>query len=103
VHCRVSLGFGQHARGVIVCGAWCQRLVVSPALGSHTEVAQDVYKLSMLLDEMERRELVGPQPLAYFCLLDNRAGHQYNRQWLTKRLTTVAAHEGVKILYWPPA
>lgn len=68
---------------------------------SHTEVAQDVYKLSMLLDEMDLRRLDGARPLAYFCLLDNREGRRYNREWLSKRLAGVGAHEDVKILYWP--
>ena len=70
---------------------------------AHREVAQDVYKLSMLLDEMDKRTLAGPRPLAYFCLLDNREGHSYNRDLLTRRLKTVEAHPDVKIAYWPPS
>lgn len=100
---RGGLGDGLHT---LVDVAIISELKVAATQGeglSHTEVAQDVYKLSMLLDEMERRDLVGPRPLAYFCLLDNRVGHRYNREWLTKRLSSVAAHEGVKILFWPAA
>lgn len=68
---------------------------------SHTEVAQDIYKLSMLLDELTLREgeVPGPVPLAYMCILDNHPKRAYNRAWLARRLERDPKHPGVRILY----
>ena len=46
----------------------------------HTEVCRDVWKLSMLLDEAERRDV--ERPLAYVCILDNNARRRYNLDYL---------------------
>jgi hypothetical protein len=66
----------------------------------HREVAQDVYKLSLLLEETEKRGI--RSPLAYLGILDNNPSKRYRREGLDRRLAAVAHHHGVKIL-WHPA
>ena len=65
----------------------------------HREVAQDVYKLSLLLEEASRRGV--EPPLAYVCILDNNARKRYRRDGLEKRLAAVPQHEAVQILWFP--
>ena len=64
----------------------------------HREVAQDVYKLSLLLEEAERRSI--ELPLAYVGILDNNARRKYRREGLEKRLRSVAHHPGVQLLWF---
>ena len=66
----------------------------------HREVAQDVYKLSLLLEEASRRGI--ELPLAYVGILDNNAKKRYRRDGLQRRLANAPHHEGVKILWFPP-
>ena len=70
---------------------------------SQSEVAQDVYKLSMLLHEHLRRTAgeSAPVPLAYLCILDNHPGHRFNRPLLEKRLASYEELAKVEILYEP--
>lgn len=67
----------------------------------HREVAQDVYKLSLLLEEAGRRGI--ELPLAYVGILDNNARKRYRRDGLERRLATVPHHEAVQILWFRPA
>ena len=62
----------------------------------HREVAQDVYKLSMLLEQAELRGI--QPPLAYLGILDNNAGRGYRRPGLDKRLEAIPHHADVRIL-----
>ena len=65
----------------------------------HKEVAQDMYKLSMLLEQAERRGL--QPPLAYFGILDNNVGRGYRRAGLDKRFEAIPHHPDVRILMFP--
>ena len=65
----------------------------------HRQVAQDVYKLSMLLEQAERRGI--QPPLAYLGILDNNAGRSYSRPGLDKRLEAIPHHPDVRILMFP--
>jgi hypothetical protein len=63
----------------------------------HTEVARDAYKLSMLLDELERsgaEEL----PQAYLCILDNHPRKTYPRASLEAHFTRLAPDPRVTVL-----
>ena len=64
---------------------------------SHTEVARDVWKLSMLVTEADRHGL--PPPLAYVCILDNHPKRVYNLAWLQQRLTNDPVDERVQVLF----
>lgn len=46
----------------------------------HTEVCKDFWKLSMLLEEADRRGI--EPPLAYVCILDNHPRKRYNFEHL---------------------
>lgn len=65
---------------------------------SHTEVARDAYKLSMLLDELERSVPGRPLPLAYLCVLDNHPRKLYNRAALEAHFERVPRHPSVRVL-----
>lgn len=64
----------------------------------HTEVARDVYKLSMLLAEFEAAHPGSPLPLAYVCVLDNHPRRAYDWAHLRRRLEDVPADPRVRIL-----
>ncbi|EYR62092.1 hypothetical protein N866_11980 [Actinotalea ferrariae CF5-4] len=64
----------------------------------HTEVARDIYKMSMLLDEFERQHPGAPMPLAYVCILDNHPRRAYDWAHLQRRLTDVPPDPRVRIL-----
>ena len=65
----------------------------------HQEVAQDVYKLSMLLDELADLDQPDTElPLAYLCILDNHPTKVYNRDHLDQRLAKLPPHPNVRIL-----
>lgn len=64
----------------------------------HQEVAQDVYKLSMLLDEFATAYPDHALPHAYLGILDNHPTKTYDRSYLEKRLADLAPHPNVKIL-----
>lgn len=63
----------------------------------HREVAQDVYKLSLLLEECERRRIA--QPIAFLGILDNNRTKKYRWEGLQRRLSSVEHHPGVQILW----
>ena len=65
----------------------------------HRQVAQDVYKLSMLLEQAELRGI--QPPLAYLGILDNNVGRNYRRPGLDKRLDAIPHHPAVRILMFP--
>jgi hypothetical protein len=65
----------------------------------HRQVAQDVYKLSMLIEQAEKREL--QPPLAYLGILNNNADHSYSRAGLEKRFEAIPHHPAVQILLFP--
>lgn len=64
----------------------------------HTEVCRDHWKLAMLMDEAERRDI--ELPLAYVCVLDNNPAHTYSFDWLESRLAKDPAGEHVRLLRW---
>ena len=64
----------------------------------HTEVARDVYKLSMLLAEFELAHPGAPLPLAYVCVLDNHPRRAYDWAHLRRRLEEVPGDPRVRIL-----
>ena len=91
---------GMHTLGDL---AVISELKVSSTQGeglSHGEVAQDVYKLSLLLKQAEDRQLT--PPLAYLGILDNHPRKTYRLTTLEARLAKLAHHEGVRILYFRP-
>lgn len=63
----------------------------------HTEVARDAYKLSMLLDELERSG-DDQLPLAYLCILDNHPGKTYQRASLDAHFARLEHDPRVKVL-----
>lgn len=67
----------------------CELKVGSSAGGGldHREVAQDIYKLSLLLEQADR--LRQPPPLAFACIYDNHLRHRYRREGLERRLAAV--------------
>lgn len=65
---------------------------------SHTEVARDAYKLSMLLDELDRAAPGQPLPLAYFCVLDNHPRKPYNESALQAHFDRLPHHPNVRLL-----
>lgn len=65
---------------------------------SHTEVARDAYKLSMLLDELNRAAPDQPLPMAYFCVLDNHPRKNYNRSALQAHFEQLPHHANVRLL-----
>lgn len=65
---------------------------------SHTEVARDAYKLSMLLDELERAAPGQRLPLAYFCVLDNHPRKRYNESALQSHFDRLPRHANVRML-----
>ena len=65
----------------------------------HKEVAQDMYKLSMLLEQAEHRGI--QPPLAYLGILDNNVGRGYRQAGLDKRLDAIPHHPSVRILMFP--
>lgn len=64
----------------------------------YRKVAKDVYKLSMLLEEVPQEE---ERPLAFVCILDNHpSGRQFNREYFEENyLTRIPKHRGVELLY----
>ncbi len=79
----------------------CELKVASTA-GSgldHREVAQDVYKLSMLLEQADARGL--QPPLAFACILDNNSARRYRRAGLDRRLQVVPPDSRVRVLLHP--
>jgi hypothetical protein len=67
----------------------------------HREVAQDVYKLSLLLEEADRRGIQSPK--AYVGILDNNPRRRYRREGLDRRLAAVPHHGAVQILWYSAA
>jgi hypothetical protein len=67
----------------------------------HREVAQDVYKLSLLLEQSDLRDIQAP--LAFACILDNNTNRRYRRAGLDKRLADVAPDSRVRVLLYPDA
>ncbi|MDO8147483.1 hypothetical protein Q6350_03475 [Isoptericola sp. b515] len=65
----------------------------------HTEVAKDVWKLSMMLDEFHAGHPGAEPPLAFACILDNHPTRSYRKSWLDHRLAEVQPHRGVRVLY----
>ncbi|MEK8229104.1 hypothetical protein NKG05_29005 [Oerskovia sp. M15] len=65
----------------------------------HTEVARDIWKLSMLLDEFEVAHPGVEPPLAYACILDNHPRFPYPRATLDARLERVRKHPNVVVLF----
>lgn len=66
---------------------------------SHTEVARDAYKLSMLLHELERHGARDDEvPVAYLCILDNHPTKVYRREALDRHLEALAPDPRVTIL-----
>lgn len=66
---------------------------------SHTEVARDAYKLSMLLDELSRSGVPDDQlPLAYLCVLDNHPTKTYSAMALRKHDERERWHPRVRLL-----
>jgi hypothetical protein len=79
----------------------CELKVASSAGNGldHREVAQDIYKLSLLLEQADAR---GAQtPLAFACILDNNTARRYRRAGLDKRLQEVAPDSRVRVLLHP--
>jgi hypothetical protein len=66
---------------------------------SHRQVAQDVSKLSLLLEQADRRGL--PAPLAYLGILNNNPRRPYPRESLERRLTRIPYDGRVRILIYP--
>lgn len=79
----------------------CELKVASSAGGGldHREVAQDVYKLSLLLEQADRRGL--EVPLAFACILDNNPARRYRRSGLEQRLARLSPDGRVRILLHP--
>jgi hypothetical protein len=75
--------------------------VASTASGglSHTDVCKDFWKLSMLLDECDRRDL--PTSLAYVGVLDNNPNKPYNYAHLARRLEREGFDPRVALLRSP--
>lgn len=66
---------------------------------SHTEVARDAYKLSMLLEELEASGVPDAElPLAFLCILDNHPRKTYNLDALGHHFSLVAHHAKVRVL-----
>ncbi|GAB3168152.1 hypothetical protein GCM10027059_30380 [Myceligenerans halotolerans] len=65
----------------------------------HRAVANDVWKLSMLLDEFELGHPGVEPPLAYACVLDNHPRRHQDRAGLDRLLSETKPHPGVCILY----
>lgn len=73
------------------------KVTATQGLGqTHSAVARDAYKLSMLLDELTR---TGAErlPLAYLCVLDNHPKKTYRKEALEERFSRLAVHPGVKV------
>jgi hypothetical protein len=66
----------------------------------HREVAQDLYKLSLLLEQADRRDV--PAPLAYVGILDNNSTRRYRYSGLKARLAQFPHDSRVKVLVYPP-
>ncbi|OCI32904.1 hypothetical protein [Oerskovia enterophila] len=65
----------------------------------HTEVARDIWKLSMLLDEFDVAHPGVEPPLAYACILDNHPRSPYSRTTLDARLERVRKHPNIEVLF----
>jgi len=65
----------------------------------HGEVARDVWKLSMLLDEFDAAHPGVPAPLAFACILDNHPTKTYSKAYLDAKLAKVRPHPGVRVLH----
>jgi hypothetical protein len=92
-------GTGMHTLGdlAVIC-----ELKVATSAGDgldHREVAQDVYKLSLLLEQADARGVQAP--VAFACILDNNAARRYRRAGLDKRLEQLAPDSRVRVLYHP--
>jgi len=64
----------------------------------HTEVARDVWKLSLLLAEYEQVYGDDPVPLAFVCVLDNHPTKTYNWHYMDQVIDRVGRHPGVNVL-----
>lgn len=64
----------------------------------HTEVARDVWKLSLLLSEYERVFPGQPTPLAFACVLDNHPTRTYRWDYLDQVIDATGKHQGVTVL-----
>ncbi|TDE89584.1 hypothetical protein EXU48_20720 [Occultella glacieicola] len=64
----------------------------------HREVAQDVWKLAMLLDEYEAAFPGAPSPLAYALVLDNHPRKSYDQAALNRHLDSIRPRPEVQVL-----
>ena len=64
----------------------------------HTEVARDVWKLSLLLAQYEHIYPSEPLPLAFACVLDNHPTKSYRWEHLDRVINAVGKHDGVVLL-----
>lgn len=87
------------------CMAVISELKVTATQGDgqdHREVARDAYKLSMLLDELERSGVPEADlPLAYLCVLDNHPTKVYDRSRLERRFAALPRDPRVTVLLHP--
>ena len=92
-------GTGMHTLGDLA--VICELKVASTANSGldHREVAQDVYKLSLLLEQADARGLQTPS--AFACILDNNPARRYRRAGLDKRLRDMAPDPRVQVLIHP--
>ncbi len=65
---------------------------------SHTEVARDVWKLSLLLTEFERTYPKCRPPLAFACVLDNHPTKRYSWHAMERAIERLGQHPAVKVL-----
>lgn len=92
-------GTGMHSLADL---AVISELKVSTTAGGgldHREVAQDVYKLSLLLEQADAQGV--ERPLAYVGVFDNHATKRYRWSGLDTRLTALAHDSSVRILKYP--
>jgi hypothetical protein len=92
-------GTGMHTLGDL---AVISELKVSATAGGgldHREVAQDVYKLSLLLEQADAQGV--ERPLGYVGVFDNHATKRYRWAGLEKRLSDLEHDTNVRILRFP--
>lgn len=92
---------GMHTLGDL---AVISELKVSSSGGGgldHKEVAQDAYKLSLLLEQADKLGIAAP--LAYLGILDNRVGKPYPRATLDRRFVNMSHDPRVRILQFTAA
>lgn len=75
--------------------------VASTTVGglTHRSVAQDIHKLSMLLDVAATYGITAP--VAYACVLDNHPTRRYSWRGLEQQLRRLPPHVGVRLLTHP--